>query len=172
MVDILRWYRPSFMVSMVEYSHVACISVILLILILMLVYVLRLASLDLLNGFPGGVVRVSGISNHVHRINMAKTDLQWTIRVMSNSNPNGNENADSTSQEIYLQIQIRNNINDTNSKLIYRAYWGVNITSFHDVRISPWNWFIHAFEMAIYLDRKTSTNWILCKKKKLQILLM
>ena len=132
----------SFMVSMVEYSQVANISVILLILTLMLVYILRLVSLDLLNGFPGGVVRVSGISNHVHRRNMAKTDLQWTIRVMSNSNPNRNENADSTSQEIYLQIQ---NIDDTNSKLIYRAYWGVNITSFHDVRISPWNWFIHAF---------------------------
>ena len=133
----------SFMVSMVEYSQVAYISVILLILTLMLVYILRLVSLDLLNGFPGGVVRVSGISNHVHRINMAKTDLQWTIRVMSNSNPNRNENADSTCKEIYLQI--RNNIDDTNSKLIYRAYWGVNITSFHKVTISPWNWFIHAF---------------------------
>ena len=111
----------------------------------MLVYILRLVSLDLLNEFPGGFVRVSGISKHVHRINMAKTDLQWTIRVMSNSNPNRNENADSTSKE-NLQIQIRNNIDDTSSKLIYRAYWGVNITSFHQVKISPWNWFIHAFE--------------------------
>ena len=90
----------SFMVSMVEYSQVASISVILLILTLMLVYILRLVSLDLLNGFPGGVVRVSGISNHVHRRNMAKKDLQWTIRVMSNSNPIRNENADLTSQEI------------------------------------------------------------------------
>ena len=120
----------SFMVSLVEYSQVAYISVILLLLTLMLGYILRLVSLDLLNEFPGGMVRVSGISNRVHRINMAKTDLQWTIRVMSNSNPNRNENADSTSKE-NLQIQIRNNIDNTNSKLIYRAFWGVNITSFH-----------------------------------------
>ena len=135
---------------MVEYSQVAYISVILLLLTLMLGYILRLVSLDLLNGFPGGVVRVSGISNHVHRINMASKDLQWTISVMSNSNSHRrNENSDlNTNSQLHLQIKIRSNIdNDDTSttKLIYRAYWGVNITSFHQVKISPWNWFIHAF---------------------------
>ena len=133
----------SFMVSLVEYSQVAYISVILLFLTLMLGYILRLVSLDLLNGFPGGVVRVS---NQVHRINMDKKDLQWTISVMSNSNsPNGNENLNSNSSQLHLQIKIKSNIDDISTKLIYRAYWGVDITSFHQVNMSPWNWFIHAF---------------------------
>ena len=143
------------MISLTEYSQVASISVILLLFTLMLGYILRLVSLDLLNGFPGktkanpnhnheifnftihftlsgGVVRVSG-TNYVPRITMEAKNLDWTIKVVSFKD-----------QLLKLEFQLQEQV----ESLIFRAYWGVDIGAYHQVLRSPWPWFVSAFENA------------------------
>ena len=120
----------SFMFSLTEFSQVASISIVLVLFTCMLAYILRLVSLDLLNGFPGGVVRVAG-SNHVPRINMESQNLEWTVKVIK-------------FEEQCLKLQFT--LTDPVEKLILRAYWGVNISAFHHVLRSPCDWFINAFE--------------------------
>ena len=120
----------SFMVSLAEISQVASISAILVLFSLMLGYILRLFSLDLLNGFPGGVVRVTG-SNHIPRINMERKNLNWTVKVMKH-------------EDRRLQLEFK--LSETVEILIFRAYWGVNINAFYHVLRSPWDWFIQAFK--------------------------
>lgn len=96
----------------------------------MLMFMLRVFSLDLLNAFPGGVVRVTQTS---HKINMQAQNLDASLEIVK------------TVDEKQLKINLKFLKNDIVG-VDLRAYWGVDIPVFHHVLRSPWDWFQDAFE--------------------------
>ena len=51
-------FYTSFMVSLLSFSQIGSILMIAVTTSLMLLFILRVVSLDLINAYPGGVVRV------------------------------------------------------------------------------------------------------------------
>ncbi len=116
------------MISLVEYSQYASIFAILFATSLMTFYILRIVNLDLLNAFPGGVVRVP---QTCHRIKMETQSLEV-----------GFEISETTDQKISLRLKA----SEERNIVTLRAYWGVEIERFYHVLRSPsWTWFKEAF---------------------------
>ena len=91
----------------------------------MLGFIVRVVSLDLLNAFPGGVVRVH---HSVSRLNMEAKSMQVTLQLKKQD-------------DNVITFQV-----NSAAKVTLRAYWGVDIQIFHHVLRSPWDWFLEAFD--------------------------
>jgi len=120
-------FYTSFMVSLLEYSQIASILAVVVTTSLMLVFILRVVSLDLLNAFPGGIVRVPQTS---HRINMERQSLDVIFQIL-----------ETTKNTLRMKLKVF----PSNQSVTLRAYWGVDISTFHHVLRSPWPWFLDAF---------------------------
>jgi len=113
---------------LVNFQYVSIFTIVASTL-LMVLFTLRLLSMDILNAFPGGVVRVPQSS---HRINMQPKSLDVTITQILKS----------TAEEC-IKLKLRTN---TSNLVTLRAYWGVDIHTFFHVLRSPWHWFKNAFD--------------------------
>ena len=97
----------------------------------MLCFIIRMVSLDMLNAFPGGVVRVQQ-HHQVSKLNMEAKSVPLPLKLLKTDTSIGT-NA--------LKLQVMNR-----EKVTLRSYWGVDIQIFHHVLRSPWRWFVQAFD--------------------------